>query len=167
MSAFRTIYKFWVTILTAAVVLQIFFAGYGAFDTADKVSKDGATVNEKSFEDSFGAHIGLGYLIFLGTLVLLLISFGTRDRRRILRSLGLVGLLIVQILLAWTGGSAPYVFGGLHPLNAFIILGFALAHVPRVEGRPRRDGRGGARGTSRVAATRDRCGQTCPPGRVW
>jgi hypothetical protein len=33
----------------------------------------------------------------------------------------------VQILLAWTGASAPYVFGGLHPLNAFIILGFALS----------------------------------------
>jgi heme A synthase len=127
MSAFRAIYKYWVTIVTAAVVVQIFFAGYGAFDTADKISKEGSTVNEKSFENSFGVHIGLGYLIFLGTLVLLLISFGTRDRRRILRSLALVGLLVVQILLAWTGASAPYVFGGLHPLNAFIILGFALS----------------------------------------
>jgi len=124
MNAFRGIYKYWVTILTAAVVLQIFFAGYGAFDTADKVSSEGAVVDEKSFEDSFGAHIGLGYLIFLGTLVLLLVSFGTRDRKRIFRSLGVVGLLVLQILLAWTGGAVPYVFGGLHPLNAFLILGF-------------------------------------------
>jgi hypothetical protein len=122
MNAFRGIYRIWVTILTAAVVLQIFFAGYGAFDTADKVSN--GTVDEDSFESSFGAHIGLGYLIFLGTLVLLLISFGTRDRKRIYRSLGVVGLLVLQILLAWTGGSVPYVFGGLHPLNAFVILGF-------------------------------------------
>jgi hypothetical protein len=30
----------------------------------------------------------------------------------------------LQILLAWTGGAVPYVFGGLHPLNAFLILGF-------------------------------------------
>jgi hypothetical protein len=125
MNAFRAIYKFWVTILVVAVALQIFFAGYGAFDTADKLSSEGSTVNEKSFEDSFGPHIGFGYLIFLGTLVLLLISFGTRDRRRILRSLGLVGLLILQILLAWTGANVPYVMGGLHPLNAFVILGFA------------------------------------------
>src|SRR5512133_4213643 len=123
MNAFRGIYRIWATILTAAVVLQIFFAGYGAFDTADKVSSDGAVVDEKSFEDSFGAHIGLGYLIFLGTLVFLLISFGTRDRKRIYRSLGVVGLLVLQILLAWTGGAVPYVFGGLHPLNAFVILG--------------------------------------------
>jgi len=123
MSAFRAIYRIWVSILTAAVVLQIFFAGAGAFDTADKVSSEGAVVDESSFEDSFGAHIGLGYLIFLGTLVLLLVSFGTRDRKRIYRSLGVVGLLVVQILLAWTGGAVPYFFGGLHPLNAFLILG--------------------------------------------
>ena len=122
MNAFRGIYRIWATILTAAVVLQIFFAGYGAFDTADKVSN--GTVDENSFEDSFGAHIGFGYLIFLGSLVFLLISFGTRDRRRIYRALGVVGLLVLQILLAWTGGAVPYVFGGLHPLNAFVILGF-------------------------------------------
>ena len=33
-------------------------------------------------------------------------------------------MLVLQILLAWTGSGAPYVFGGLHPLNAFLILGF-------------------------------------------
>src|SRR5262245_51908110 len=104
----KAVYRIWVMILTAAVVLQIFFAGMGAFDTADKVSSEGATVDEKSFEDSFGAHIGLGYLIFLGTIVLLLFSFGTRDRKRIYRSLGVVGLLVLQILLAWTGGAVPF-----------------------------------------------------------
>ena len=51
MNAFRGIYRIWATILTAAVVVQIFFAGYGAFDTADKSRKDG-TVDENSFEDS-------------------------------------------------------------------------------------------------------------------
>jgi len=121
MNAFRGIYKYWVTILTAAVVLQIFFAGAGAFDTADKV--DGGTVDEDSFENSFGPHIGLGYLIFLGTLVLLLVSFGTRSRQLILRAVAAVVLLIVQILLAWTGASVPFLLGGLHPVNAFIILG--------------------------------------------
>ena len=124
MNAFRGIYRIWATILTAAVVVQIFFAGYGAFDTVDKVSSNGATVDEDSLETSFGAHIGLGYFIFLGTLVFLLISFGTRDRRRIYRALGVVGLVVLQILLAWFGEGVPYVFGGLHPLNAFVILGF-------------------------------------------
>ena len=121
MSVFRSLYKYWVSILTAAVVLQIFFAGAGAFDTADKV--DGGTVDESSFEDSFGPHIGLGYLIFLGTLVLLLLSFGTRSRARILRAVASVVLLIIQILLAWTGAAVPFLLGGLHPVNAFVILG--------------------------------------------
>ena len=39
MSVFRSIYKYWVSILTAAVVVQIFAAGYGAFDTADKTTE--------------------------------------------------------------------------------------------------------------------------------
>jgi hypothetical protein len=121
MSVFRGIYRFWVSLLTLAVVVQIGFAGYGAFDTADKV--DGGTVDQDSFEDSFGLHAGLGYFIFLGSLVLLLLSFGARGRARILRSLAVVVLLIVQILLAWTGASAPYIAGALHPINAFIILG--------------------------------------------
>lgn len=123
MSAFRTIYKYWVSLLTLAVLVQIGFAGYGAFDTADKVDGEGRTIDQDSFEDSFGPHIALGYLIFLGTIVLLLLSFGARGRTRILSSLGAVVLLIVQILLAWTGGSAPYIAGALHPINAFIILG--------------------------------------------
>jgi heme A synthase len=138
MNAFRAIYRIWVTILTAAVVLQIFFAGAGAFDTADKVSSEGGVVDESSFEDSFGAHIGLGYLIFLGTLVLLLVSFGTRDRKRIYRSLGVVGLLVLQILLAWTGSGVPWVFGGLHPLNAFVILGF-LASITYREWKTKKE----------------------------
>ena len=123
MGAFRAIYKYWVSLLTLAVLVQIGFAGYGAFDTADNVDGEGKTVDEDSFEDSFGLHIGFGYLIFLGTIVLLLLSFGARGRTRILSSLGVVVLVIVQILLAWTGGSAPYIAGALHPINAFIILG--------------------------------------------
>jgi hypothetical protein len=122
MKVFRAMYRFWVSLLTLAVVLQIGSAGYGAFDTADKV--DGGTVDQDSFEDSFGLHIGLGYLIFLGTIVLLLLSFGARGKQRILRSVGVLVLVMIQILLAWSGGSVPYIFGALHPINAFIILGF-------------------------------------------
>jgi Family of unknown function (DUF6220) len=120
MNVFRGIYRVWATILTAAVVLQIFFAGFGAFDTADKVSN--GTVDDSSFEDSFGAHIGLGYLILLGTLLFLLISFGTRDRKRIFRALAVFGLLVLQVILASVGEGVALV-GGLHPLNAFVILG--------------------------------------------
>jgi hypothetical protein len=124
MKVFQGIYRVWVTILTAAVVLQIFFAGYGAFDAAHKLDKDGSTIDSDGFNGSFDPHIALGYFIWLGGVIFLLISFGTRNRSRIYRGLGVFGLLTLQVLLAWTGYGAPYVAGGLHPINAFIILGF-------------------------------------------
>jgi hypothetical protein len=123
MKAFQGIYRIWVTILTAAVVLQIFFAGYGAFDAASKLEDEGSTIDQDAFNSSFDPHIAFGYLIFLGTLVLLLFSFGARGKSRILRSLGVVLLTMLQIVLAWTGYGVPYVAGGLHPINAFVILG--------------------------------------------
>ena len=78
MKVFQGIYRVWVTILTAAVVLQIFFAGYGAFDAVHKLDKDGSTIDQDGFNYSFDLHIALGYLIWLGGIIFLLISFGTR-----------------------------------------------------------------------------------------
>jgi hypothetical protein len=124
MKAFQAIYRVWVAILTAAVVLQIFFAGYGAFDAANKLEDEGSTIDQDAFIASFDPHIALGYFLFLGSLVLLFISFGARGKARILRSLAVVGLMVLQILLAWIGFGVPYIAGGLHPINAFVILGF-------------------------------------------
>ena len=124
MKVFQGIYRVYVSILTAAVVVQIFFAGYGAFDSAHKLDKDGSTIDQDSFNSSFDPHIALGYFIWLGSILLVLLSLPARGKGRILRSVGVLGLVTLQILLAWTGYGAPYVAGGLHPINAFIILGF-------------------------------------------
>ncbi len=127
MKVFQSIYRVWVTILTAAVVLQIFFAGYGAFDNIHKLDKDGSTIDEDSYNKAFDPHIALGYFIWLGGVIFLLVSLGTRTRSRIYRALGVFGLLTLQVVLAWIGYGVPYVAGGLHPINAFIILGFLAA----------------------------------------
>lgn len=118
----RAVYKYFVSLMTIAVVVQIGLAGFGAFDTADKLSSDGATVDQNTFDDSFGPHAALGTFIVLSGLVLLLMSFGTRDGRRMKRSGIIFGLLVLQLLLAWTGASVPFLLGALHPLNAFVIL---------------------------------------------
>jgi hypothetical protein len=119
----RTIFRYWLWILLAAVVLQIAFAGFGAFDVAHKLSDEGASVDEESFSDSWGPHAALGYLVFLGSLLTLILALVARvGRQRVLHSLGIVGLVVVQILLAWFGFEVP-VIGALHPINAFIILG--------------------------------------------
>jgi len=121
MSAMRTVYRFWITIVAAAVVLQIAFAGYGAFYSAHKVAD--ATINEDTFDEGWGLHVGFGYLVFLLTLVAVILVLVARPGKRIvLMTVGALALVIVQIVLAWIGEEVPAV-GMLHPLNAFIILG--------------------------------------------
>lgn len=121
MSALRTVYRYWISILAAAVIVQIAFAGYGAFYVTQKVA-DNTTIDEKTVEDGFGAHIGFGYLIFLGALVAVILALLARPgKRTVLLTVGALVLVIVQIVLAWIGGDVPAV-GALHPINAFIIL---------------------------------------------
>ena len=119
---FRVIYRFWVSAMTIAVVVQIGLAGYGAFDARDNV-QGGGTIDEDSYDKSFDPHIGLGYLILFSALILLLLSFGARGKQRILRSVAAFVLIFIQIILGEEGASAPYALGALHPINAFIILG--------------------------------------------
>ena len=119
----RTVYRWWAAIIFLAVVVQVGFAGYGAFYVAHKVDK--GVVNEDKFSDGFGLHAGFGYLVVLGGLVLLLLALAARvGKRRTLQSLGLFALLIVQVLLAWIGFGVPAV-GALHPINALAIFAFA------------------------------------------
>lgn len=119
----RAIFRYWLWLLLALVVLQIAFAGFGAFDVVEKAASEGASVDEESIDDSWGLHIGFGYLVLLGSLIAFVLALVARvGRQRVLHSLGIFGLVIVQILLAWFGSEVP-IIGALHPLNAFLILG--------------------------------------------
>lgn len=129
------VYRVWAAIVAAAIVVQIGFAGYGAFYVADKV--DDAPVNEDLFRDGWDFHTGFGYLVILSGLVLLLFALAARvGKRRVLRTLGLFGLMILQLLLAWFGYATP-VIGFLHPINAFLILGLTGSIVYEAWRRPR------------------------------
>lgn len=122
MNALRTIFRWWVLILLIASVVQVGFAGIGAFDVADKATA-GANLDEDSFYDSFTLHAILGTLIVLGSLLLFLLSLAARvGRQRILHSLGIFALVVVQMILGWSGQELPEVLGFLHPVNALVIL---------------------------------------------
>lgn len=139
MSAFRTVYRFWISILAVAVLVQIAFAGYGAFYATDKVHD--ATIDESTFEDGFGLHIGFGYLILLGVLLAVIIALLARPgKKTVLLTVGAFGLVILQIVLAWTGGTVPAV-GALHALNALVIAGL-LGSLAGQEWRMKRMGGG-------------------------
>jgi len=116
------VYRWWATILTLAVVVQIGFAGYGAFNAAEKV-EDNDSISKKSFDDGFDLHTGFGYLVFLGGVLLFLIALATRPgRKRVLWSLAVPLVLALQIVLAWIGESVG-ALGFLHVINAFVVLG--------------------------------------------
>jgi heme A synthase len=122
MNALRTIFRWWVLIMLIAVVVQICFAGIGAFDALDK-AEAGTLGDDDAFYDSFTLHAALGWLIVLGGLLLFLLSLAARvGRQRVLHSLGIFVLLIAQMILGWTGQELPEVLGFLHPLNGLLIL---------------------------------------------
>jgi len=127
---FRATYRFWVSILFVAVVVQIGAAGFGAFYADSKVGGDAGSVSQKQFDHGFGVHIALGYIIFLASLLLFLLALAARlGRKGVLLTLVLPLLVFVQIVLARVGANTPGV-GALHPVNAVAILGLVgyLAH---------------------------------------
>ena len=131
MGVLRTIFRYWLWVLLAMVVLQIGFAGYGVFDAASKTDS-GGTLDEDSFNSGFEPHITLGYLLVLAGLITLLLALAARPGRpRVIHALVIFVLLIVQVLLAWFAFGVPAVFGALHPLNAFLILGAVAALTMR------------------------------------
>ena len=129
MTALRTIYRFWATLLFLAVLVQIGAAGYGAFNVSAHVNK-AHPLSENTFDDGFSFHNGLGYAIFVGAVILLLLALAGRlGKRRVLFSLLASVAVFVQILLAWAGEDHPVV-GIFHPLNALVVFGLTgmLAH---------------------------------------
>ena len=61
-------------VVLVMVVLQIGFAGYGAFYAAHKLEDEGSSITDKTFQDGFGLHAGFGYLVILAGLVLMIIG---------------------------------------------------------------------------------------------
>jgi hypothetical protein len=125
---FRTIYRYWITILFLAVVAQIAGAAYGGFYAAQKLGDQSGPderklISEKAFDHGFGFHVGFGYLIFLGAVVLLLIALPARlGKRGTLLALAVPVGVLVQIVLAWVSGSVHAV-GILHGINALVLFG--------------------------------------------
>ena len=128
MNAFRTIYRYWVTLLFAAVIAQIAGAAYGAFYSADKLNAQSGpderrTISETVFDHGFGFHTAFGYLIFLGAVLLLVFALLARlGRRGVLLALAVPLLVALQIVLAWIS-EAVHGVGILHGLNALVIFG--------------------------------------------
>ena len=119
----RTVYWAWSMILTAAIVVQIGLAGYGAFYAANKLDDEGATIDDDTFMDGFGFHAGFGYIVILLGLIFMIIGLAAGIGKWRLGRHGLLFLLLfIQLWLAWIGFAVPFPIGFLHPINAMLIL---------------------------------------------
>ena len=111
----RTLHRWLVHLFAGLIVVQFFLAGLGAF----------TTVHDKRFNDNnFGAHGLLGTLLVVIALVIAVVALiGRWSSTATKLSAALFGLMILQFVLGVAGaGSAP-VLGGLHAVNALLIVG--------------------------------------------
>ena len=140
MQAVRAVYRYWLALMVAAIVVQIGAAGYGAFYAADKA--DPGPMSHHQFDHGFSFHGGFGTIIILAGFVALILALIAEPKRTKLMTLVLAILLVLQQVFASVGESTPAV-GVLHPINAFLILGLA--------GRLAVEAWGGARRPAAVA----------------
>jgi hypothetical protein len=109
--------------LFACIIVQVGFAGYGAFYAANKLDDEGSTIDDEVFMDGFGLHSGFGYFVILFGLIFLIIGLIAGIGKWRLGRHGLLFLLLfIQLWLAWIGFAVPFPIGFLHPINAFLIL---------------------------------------------
>jgi hypothetical protein len=128
--ALRAIYKYWAGLLVLAVLVQIGFAGYGAFFVSNHLGDKGDQLEHPAFEHAWRFHVGFGYIVVYATVILFLLGLAARiGRPRIWWALGLGIAGVVQMFLAYLGEDHPQA-GFLHPLNALVILALSglIAH---------------------------------------
>ena len=102
----RWIYFGWFALISAAIVVQLYLAGYGVFG------------------GGFGAHLINGYLIGIAILVGIGWAFAARVPWRLTGiNGGLLVLMAIQSVLAHTGVAG---ISALHVVNGVLILGGTL-----------------------------------------
>jgi hypothetical protein len=117
------IYKVLIAVFAAAVVVQIFLAGLGIFSA---IPDDDAAVTSQDWEDDLEVHASVGWFLFLGSLLLLIIILiAWTGPRSIGATFALALLTFIQQILGAVGQDAPGA-GALHPLNGVLILALAL-----------------------------------------
>lgn len=129
----RAVFRWWSAILIVAVLVQIGFAGYGAFYVVDKADEGPKIVTSDQVDHGFGPH-QFGYIVILLGLLLVPIAFAAKvDGMRKRMSIVIAVLLILQFVFAILGWAwAP--LGFLHPLNA-IAIAAVTGMLARIEWR--------------------------------
>lgn len=126
----REAFKYLTSLLFLAIVVQVGFAGYGAFNAIDKAD-NGATVTKKTIENGFDPHGVVGTLVLVVMLLLVIAAAAGRVGSLYVKwAVGLFVLGLLQMLFAYLGTKSAPVGGFLHGINALAIYAGAavLAH---------------------------------------
>jgi hypothetical protein len=126
----REAFKYLTSVLFVAIVVQVGFAGYGAFNAIDKADKD-KTVTKKTIENGFDPHGVIGMIVIVVLLLLVLTAVaGKLGPTYVKATVGLFALGLLQWLFGYLGTKSAAVGGFLHGITALAIYAGAalLAH---------------------------------------
>ncbi len=113
---FRQVHAAVAWLLVGSIVVQVWLAG--------------VAIPQLGGNSNFENHRNVGYLIGVVALALVLTALPTGlGRRRILQSLGILGLYIVQSSLPYIGVNA---IEALHPVNAAVMFVVSLIYARAV-----------------------------------
>ncbi len=135
--SFRKVYSVVGVLLLVELFLQFYFVAGGMFTIAAKADPEASAAVVKNAvnasEPFFGLHSLNGLLLIpLTILVLIGLSFGARYPWRTTGFTAvLLGLLVIQFLLAAIGFAGVAVVAGLHGINALILVGTTIYVVVR------------------------------------
>jgi hypothetical protein len=128
--ALRAIYKYFSALLFLGVLVQIGFAGYGAFFVSASLDDKDSTLGHEAFDHAWRFHSDFGYIVVYATVLALLLGLLARlGRPRIWWALGLAVSGVLQMFLAYLGEDHAKA-GFLHPLNALVLFSLSglIAH---------------------------------------
>ncbi|WP_406050464.1 hypothetical protein [Kribbella sp. NBC_00889] len=133
----RSVYRVLAGLVAIGVVLQAMFVALGWF-TAIKDMDDGLVI-DKNYEGNAGhmLHGQFGMLFIpIIALLLLIVSFFAKVQGGVRWALYVVGLVALQIVLAFLSFGVAPVIGTLHALNAFALLAVAGVAARRAAPAP-------------------------------
>ncbi|TCC53652.1 hypothetical protein E0H75_08200 [Kribbella capetownensis] len=128
----RSVYRVLAGLVAVGVVLQAMFIALGWF-TAIKDMDDGLVI-DKNYEGNTGhmLHGQFGMMVIpIIALLLLIVSFFAKVQGGVRWALYVVGLVILQIALAFLSFGVAPVIGALHGLNAFALAAVAAMAARR------------------------------------
>jgi hypothetical protein len=124
LSALRKIHGGLAHLFAILLPIQFFLAGLGAF----------TTIHNKKFNDNnFGPHGALGSLLGLIAILIVLLALAGRWSSWVTKlSAALFVAMLVQTILGVAGAGTAPILGGLHVVNALVVVAIAYLLVKSV-----------------------------------